>query len=151
MIAWLKANSAEALASSNGPGSAGQLLGLKFANATGVTFSFVPYRGGESASMQDLLAGRLPVKFAQPADSLSLVRSGAIRAYAVTAKTRLAAAPELPTTDEAGLPDFHVSVWHGLWLPKGTPAPIVTKLNAAVTTTLADQTVRERLAELAPR
>lgn len=101
--------------------------------------------------MQDLLAGRLPVKFAQPADSLSLVRSGAIRAYAVTAKTRLAAAPELPTTDEAGLPDFHVSVWHGLWLPKGTPAPIVTKLNAAVTTTLADQTVRERLAELAPR
>ncbi|WP_407166097.1 tripartite tricarboxylate transporter substrate-binding protein [Bradyrhizobium sp. ORS 111] len=76
------------------------------------------------------------------------MRSGAIRAYAVTAKTRLAAAPELPTTDEAGLPDFHVSVWHGLWLPKGTPAPIVTKLNAAVTTTLADQTVRERLAEL---
>lgn len=88
------------------------------------------------------------MKFAQPADSLPLVRSGELRAYAVTAKTRLSAAPEIPTTDEAGLPDFHVSVWHGLWVPKGTPQPIIAKLNVAVRDALADASVRTRLANL---
>ena len=94
------------------------------------------------------LAARLPMKFAQPADSLPLIRSGQLRAYAVTAKGRLAAAPDVPTTDEAGLPDFHVSVWHGLWVPAGTPQPIIAKLNAAVRTALADGDVRTRLAGL---
>jgi len=148
LIAWLKSHPNDALASSNGPGSAGQLLGLKFQDATGVQFKFIPYRGGDAASMQDVLAGRLPMKFAQPADSLPLIRSGRIKAYAVTAKTRLAAAPEIPTADEAGVPDFHVSVWHGLWVPKNTPQDIVAKLNAAVVTALADVAVRARLGDL---
>ncbi len=148
LIAWLKAHPDEALASSNGPGSAGQLLALKLANSTGVHFRLVPYRGGDAASMQDVLAGRLPMKFAQPADSLPLIRAGQIRAYAVTAKARLSAAPEIPTTDESGLPDFHVSVWHGLWVPKGTPQSIAAKLNAAVAAALADPAVRTRLTAL---
>ena len=148
LIAWLKAHPDQAVASINGPGSAGQLLSLKFQSLTGLHFRFAAYRGGDAASMVDVLAARLPMKFAQPADSLPLVRSGKIRAYAVTAKSRLAAAPDVPTSDEAGLPDFHVSVWHGLWVPKGTPQPVIAKLNAAVRAALADGAVRARLANL---
>jgi len=148
LIAWLKAHPDQAVAGSNGPGSAGQLLGLKFQSITGIHFRFAAYRGGDAASMPDLLAARLPMKFAQPADALPQVRSGKLRAYAVTAKTRLAAAPDIPTTDEAGLPDFHVSVWHGLWAPKDTPQPVVAKLNSAVRTALADHAVQTHLANL---
>jgi tripartite-type tricarboxylate transporter receptor subunit TctC len=76
------------------------------------------------------------------------VRGGKIRAYAVTAKTRLATALEIPTVDEAGLPGLHVSIWYGIWTPKGTPRDIVAKLNAAIVAALADPHVRERLAGL---
>ena len=148
LIAWLKAHPAQAVAGMNGMGSAGQLLSLKFQGITGVHFRFAAYKGGDAASMPDVLAARLPMKFAQPADSLPLVRSGQLRAYAVTEKTRLAAAPDVPTSDEAGLPNFHVSVWHGLWVPKATPQPIIAKLNAAVRDALADAAVRKRLANL---
>jgi len=148
LVAWFNAHPDKALASTNGPGSAGQLLGIKFQRLTGLQFRFVPYRGGDVASMQDVLAGRLPMKFAQPADALPLVRGGRIKALAVTAMTRLAAAPEISTADEAGLSGFHVSVWHGLWVPKGTPQAIVSKLNAAVRAALADPEIRTRLADL---
>jgi len=148
LIAWLKAHPDQAVAGSNGPGSAGQLLSLKFQSITGIHFRFAAYRGGDAASMPDLLAARLPMKFAQPADALPQVRSGQLRAYAVTAKNHLAAAPDISTTDEAGLPDFHVSVWHGLWAPKDIPQPVVAKLNTAVRTALADPSVRTRLANL---
>lgn len=148
LIAWLKANPNEALTSFNGPGSAGQLLGLKFEKITGAPLRFVPYRGGDGPAMQDMLAGRLTMKFAQPADSLAFIRAGQIKAYAVTAQRRLAAAPQIPTADEAGIPDFHVSVWHGLWVPKGTPKSIVAKLNAAVKSALTDPAVQSRLADI---
>ncbi len=148
LIAWLKANPNEALTSFNGPGSAGQLLGLEFEKLTGAPLRFVPYRGGDGPAMQDMLAGRLTMKFAQPADSLAFIRAAQIKAYAVTAQTRLPAASQIPTTDEAGVPDFHVSVWHGLWVPKGTPKTIIARLNAVVRSALADATVRARLAHL---
>jgi tripartite-type tricarboxylate transporter receptor subunit TctC len=148
LVTWLKAHPDKTLASTNGPGSAGQLLGIKFQRLTGLQFRFIPYRGGDAASMQDVLAGRLPMKFAQPADALPLVRSGRIKALAVTANAPLAAAPEIPTTDKEGLSGFHVSVWHGLWVPKGTPPAIVAKLNAAVRTALAAPEIRTRLANL---
>jgi len=76
------------------------------------------------------------------------VRGGRIKAYAITAKTRLAAAPEIPTVDEAGLPGLHVSVWYGIWAPRGTPRDVVAKLNGAIVAALADRTVRARLADL---
>jgi len=148
LIGWLKANPDKALAPMNGAGSAGQLLGIAFERLTQVQFRFVPYRGGDVASMQDVLAGRLPFKFAQPADALPFVRSGKIKAFAVTATTRVAVAREIPTTDEAGLPAFHVSVWHGLWVPRGTPSHVVAKLNATVVAALNDSLVRARLANL---
>jgi tripartite-type tricarboxylate transporter receptor subunit TctC len=84
----------------------------------------------------------------QASNSAQQVRDGKIRAYAVTAKTRLAAFPDIPTVDEAGMPGFYINIWHGLWAPAGTPEDIVAKLNRAAVAALADPTVRERLAAL---
>ncbi|MGH6789922.1 MAG: tripartite tricarboxylate transporter substrate-binding protein [Pseudolabrys sp.] len=148
LIAWLKANPDKTSASTGGPGSAGDLIGRHFQNVTGTKFQLVPYSGGSGASIQDLLAGRIDLKFEQAALTLPLVQSGQVRAYAVTARDRLAVAPEIPTVDEAGLPGFYISAWHGLWVPKGTPKAIVTKLNSAVVEALADPTVVHRLVNL---
>jgi tripartite-type tricarboxylate transporter receptor subunit TctC len=98
--------------------------------------------------MQDVAAGQIDMMFDTPATSLSLVRAGAIKAYAVTAKSRLATAPDIPTVDEAGLPGLHISVWFGLFAPKGTPKAIISKLNAAVADGLGDPAVRRRLSDL---
>jgi len=145
LIAWLKTNKASV--GTAGVGSAGHVSGLFFENATGVQLSFVPYRGAGPA-MQDLVAGHLDVMFDQSSNSLPHVRSGAIKAYAVTKTGRLASAPDIPTVDEAGLAKFYVSVWHGLWAPRGTPVDVITKLNTAVAKALADPALQRRFAEL---
>ncbi|QQO18268.1 hypothetical protein JJB99_28185 [Bradyrhizobium diazoefficiens] len=125
--------------------------GLKVqAMATGLTgthFQFVPYRGAAPV-MQDLIAGRLDVMFDQVSSALPHVRNGELKVYAVTAKKRLASAPEVPTVEEAGLPGLQISVWHALFAPKATPRPVIAKLNAAVVDALADPVVRERLESL---
>src|SRR5262245_56822293 len=145
LIAWLKAN--KATFGHAGVGSAGHVSGLFFENATGVQFSFVPYRGAGPA-MQDLVAGHIDVMFDQSSNSLPQVRSGAIKAYAVTKVSRLASAPDIPTADEAGLAKFYISVWHGFWAPKGTPKDVIAKLNAAAMKALADPILQRNLAEL---
>ena len=147
LIVWLKANSATATQGTAGYGSGSHISGIFFQEITGTTFQFVPYRGAGPA-MQDLIAGQIDLMIDQAANSLPQVRNRAIQAYAVTAKTRLAAAPEIPTVDEAGVPGLHISIWHALWMPKGTPKDILEKLNAATVETLADANVRKRLAEL---
>jgi len=76
------------------------------------------------------------------------VKAGKIRAYAVTAKTRLSSAPEIPTVDEAGLPGFYMSVWNAMWVPKGTPRDIIAKLNMAAREAMADPVARERLSQM---
>ena len=98
--------------------------------------------------MQDLVGGHVDLMFDQPPNSLPQVRDGNIKAYAVTAKSRLASAPDIPTVDEAGLPGFYISVWSGMWAPKGTPQEVIAKLNAAVVDALADKGVQQRLADL---
>jgi tripartite-type tricarboxylate transporter receptor subunit TctC len=98
--------------------------------------------------MQDLVGGYVDLMFDQPPNSLPHVRNGNIKAYAVTAKNRLASAPDIPTVDEAGLPGFYISVWSGMWAPKSTPQEIISKLNAAVVAALANQDVQRRLADL---
>jgi tripartite-type tricarboxylate transporter receptor subunit TctC len=147
LVAWLKANSATATQGTAGHGTASHISGVYLQNITGTRFQFVPYRGAGPA-MQDLVAGQIDLMIDQAANSLPQVRAGTIKAYAITDKARLAAAPEIPTVDEAGVPGLHISIWHALWLPKGTPPDIVAKLNAAVVETLADAGVRQRLAEL---
>jgi tripartite-type tricarboxylate transporter receptor subunit TctC len=147
LIAWVKQNQAKVTQGTAGVGSASHIGGIYFQNLTGTTFQFVPYRGAAPV-MQDLLAGQIDITFDQAANSLPQVRAGQIRAYAVTAKTRLASAPDIPTVDEAGLPGFYISVWHGLWAPKGTPKEVLAKLLAATHAALANPTVQKRLAEL---
>jgi tripartite-type tricarboxylate transporter receptor subunit TctC len=147
LIAWLKANPDKASAGTAGVGSGTHMGGLYFQSTTGTKFQYIPYRGSGPA-MQDLLAGRLDLMIDQASNSLPQVRAGKIRAYAVTAKTRLSSAPDIPTVDEAGLPGLYVSVWFGIWAPKGTPHDIVAKVNAAMVSALADSAVRQRLADL---
>jgi len=144
LIGWLKANPGKASAGTAGSGSATHIGGIYFQNATGTRFELVPYKGSGPA-MLDLVGGRIELMIDQASNSIPQLRGGKIRAYAITAKTRLAAAPEIPTVDEAGL---HVSVWYGIWAPRGTPRDIVAKLNAAIVAALADATVRTRLADL---
>ena len=147
LIAWLKANPDKASVGTAGVGSGSHMGGIYFQNATGTKVQYIPYKGTGPA-MQDLLAGRLDFMVDQASNSLPQVRGGKIKAYAVTAKTRLSAAPDIPTVDEAGLPGLYVSVWFGIWAPKGTPRDIVAKLNAAMVSALADSSVRQRLADL---
>jgi tripartite-type tricarboxylate transporter receptor subunit TctC len=146
-IAWLKSNANPVTFGTGGVGAPGHISGLSFQSITGLKFQFVPYRGAGPA-MQDLAAGHIDMTFDQPTGALPQVRGGLVKAYAVTAKSRLASAPEIPTVDEAGLPGFYASIWHGLWVPKATPKEIVAKLNGAIVEALADPGVRQRLADL---
>jgi tripartite-type tricarboxylate transporter receptor subunit TctC len=147
LIAWLKANPDKASAGTTGTGGASHVAAILFQKETSTRFQFVPYRGLAPA-MQDLVAGQIDMMIDNPATSLPQVRAGTIKAYATTAKARLAAAPDIPTADEAGLSGFTVSQWTALWAPKGTPKDIIAKLNEAVVESLADKNVLARLADL---
>ena len=145
LVAWLKANPDKA--SQAIPTAGSHVAGLLFQKETGTRFAFVPYRGGGPA-MQDLVAGQIDLMIIQAAVALPQLRAGAIKAYAVTASSRFPAAPEIPSVDELGLPGIHISGWFALFAPKGTPAAVVSKLNAAVVEALADLNVRARLENL---
>jgi tripartite-type tricarboxylate transporter receptor subunit TctC len=147
LIAWLKANPDKAAAGTAGPGAVSHVAGLFFQKETGTQFQFVPYRGLPFA-IQDLMSGQIDLMFDQVPNALPHVRAGRIRAYAVTAKTRLDVAPEIPTVDEAGVPGLHMSLWTGFWVPRGTPKHIIATLNAATVSALADPAVNSRLANL---
>jgi tripartite-type tricarboxylate transporter receptor subunit TctC len=148
LIAWLKANPDKATQGTAGAGSPAHMGGAFFQKLTGTQFQFVPYSRGAAPAMQDLIAGQIDLMFDQASNSLPQVRAGNIKAYAVTAQTRLPSAPEIPTVDEAGLPGFYVSVWVGLWAPKNTPKDIIAKVNSAAVSALADPTVQKRFADL---
>ena len=146
LIAWLKANP-NASFGSVGMGGPGRVWGIYFANTVGVRFQFIPYRGAASF-MQDLIAGQIDLAAAEGSNIVPHLGSGKIKTYAVLSETRWAASPDIPTIDQAGGPALHSSFWHGLWLPKGTPNDVISKLNAAVVDALADPAVRARLAQL---
>ena len=145
-IAWLQANPDRTVGTA-GQGSISHVCGLIFQNVTGSRLQFVPYRGTAPA-MQDLVAGQIDMMISDPVTSMPQVRGGNIKIFGVAADTRLPSAPDVPTVDEAGLPGYHVALWHGLWMPKGTPKPIMTTLSAAVMGALADPAVRGKLADL---
>jgi len=147
LMAWLKANHAQVAQGHNGSGGGQHLCGLELQRITGASWQFVPYRGAAPA-LQDVVGGRIDVMCPSPASSLAMVQSGLLRAYAVTGQTRLASAPDIPTADEAGFPQLHISVWGGLFVPKGTPQSVIARLNSAATTALADPAVRRQLANL---
>jgi tripartite-type tricarboxylate transporter receptor subunit TctC len=145
LIAWLKQNPDKAVQGTVGPGSSDHIAGLFFQQKTSTRFQFVPYRGS-APQMHDLIGGQIDFVVAPATTYLPPVRAGSVKAYAVTADSRLPEAPAIPTVDEAGLPGLYLSVWIGLWAPKGTPKSVIAKLNAAAVDALANTTVRARLA-----
>jgi tripartite-type tricarboxylate transporter receptor subunit TctC len=148
LIAYIKANPDKLSAGTGGAGSGQHVSGVYFQKVTGTSFTFVPYRAGSADVMRDLTAGHIDLSFDQAISALPFVRSGQVRAYAITGKTRLASAPDIPTVDEAGAPGVYISTWFGLWAPKGTPADAVAKLSAAALEALADPAVQKRLSDL---
>jgi tripartite-type tricarboxylate transporter receptor subunit TctC len=147
LIAWIKAQPTPVTAGTAGAGSGSHIAGLYFENVTGIKLQYVPYRGTAPA-MNDLVAGQIDLMIDQTSNSISQVRAGTIRAYAVTDSKRSESAPDIPTTDEAGIPGFHMTLWSGLWVPKDTPKDIVAKLNAAAIAALNDPAVRKQLENL---
>jgi tripartite-type tricarboxylate transporter receptor subunit TctC len=146
-IAWLKESPDKADAGIPGAGSTGNLAGLAFQKATGTKFQFISYRG-DGPAVQDLVAGNIDLMIEPSSNSVAQVQAGTIRALAVPAKTRHPGLPDVPTTDEAGLPGFYASIWFGIWAPKDTPPDIIAKLNAATVEALADPEVRAKLGKL---
>lgn len=147
LLAWLKSRPQPVTAGTAGLGSGSHIAGLYFENATGIKLQFVPYRGTAPA-MNDLVAGQIDLIIDQTSNSINQVRAGNIRAYAVTDDKRVESAPNIPTTDEAGLPGFHMTLWSGLWAPKGTPKQIVAKLNAAAVDAMNDPVVQKQFENL---
>jgi len=141
LIAWLKANPDKAMAGTVGAAGGAQIAAIYFQQATRTRFGFVPYRGGAQV-MNDLIAGQVDFMFDQAANAIAQVRAGTIKAYAVMSGGRWRGAPDIPTIDQSGVPGLHVSYWHGLWAPKGTPQHIIAKLNTAVVSVLADPKVQ---------
>ena len=147
LMGWLKTNQNTVSVGTAGVGTAPHLMGIYFQNAVGARFQFVPYRGVAPA-MNDLMSGQIDLMIDQTSNSMPQVRAGNIRAYAVTARSRISLAPDIPTVDEAGAPGLYMSIWFGLWVPRRTPKDIIARLNSAVVEALADHGVRTRFSDL---
>ncbi|MGY3690009.1 tripartite-type tricarboxylate transporter receptor subunit TctC [Bradyrhizobium sp. USDA 3240] len=147
LLEWLKSRPAPPTAGTAGAGSGSHIAGLYFENVSGIKLQYVPYRGTGPA-LNDLVAGQIDIIVDQTSNSINQVRAGNIRAYAVTDSKRVANAAEVPTVDEAGLPGFHMTLWSGLWVPKGTPKEIVDKLNVAAIQAMNDPAVKKQLENL---
>ncbi|MBN9539488.1 MAG: tripartite tricarboxylate transporter substrate binding protein BugD [Alphaproteobacteria bacterium] len=147
LVAYLNANADKVSGGTAGMGSGSHIGALAFFEVTGTKYQLVPYRGTGPA-VQDLIANQIQIMIDQSSNSLPHIRAGKLKVYAVAAKQRTAAAPDIPTTAEAGFPGIEVTIWHGLWAPKGTPREIIDKLNAAAVATLKDPDVRRKLEDL---
>jgi tripartite-type tricarboxylate transporter receptor subunit TctC len=147
LLAWLKANPDKAIQGTGGPEGVPHLMGVLFQRRTGTRFGLVPYRG-TAVAINDLVAGHIDLMIDTANNTLPQIRAGTIKAFAVTTSNRLPVAPDIPTVDEAGLPDFHYSSWQALFAPANLPEGIVVKLHSAVIETLNDPAVRRRLGDL---
>lgn len=145
LLVWLKDNQAKV--SVGIAGAVAAVSAADFQNMTATKFVLVPYRGAAPA-IQDLMGGQIELMFDQLSNALPHIKSGAIKAYAIAASSRSPSAPEIPTTDEAGLTGFYGSLWQGLWAPKGTPQIVIAKLSNAVMQALADPSIKQRLADV---
>jgi len=154
LIVWLRENSEGATAASFGQGSGPHIIAAAFQNLTGTKLRMVPYRGVPPA-LQDMVSGQIDLAFVEQSNMIPHLRGGTMKAYAILAKSRSTAVPEVPTIEEAGGPPLHIATWRGMWVPKGTPAEIRNKLVSAVVEALSDPTVQKRVAglgqEIVPR
>ncbi|MGZ5049324.1 MAG: Bug family tripartite tricarboxylate transporter substrate binding protein [Usitatibacter sp.] len=146
-VAYVKANPGKVSYGTGGPGTPAHVMAVDFGTRVGAPLNIIHYKGAGPA-MQDVIAGHVDSTFDQAATGLNQARAGRVVALAVTSPHRLASAPDIPTVDEAGLPGFYMSVWHALWVPKGTPREVIAKLNAASREALADPAIRKQWQEL---
>lgn len=147
LVTYVKANAAKVTYANAGIGSASHLCGMLFQSAIETDLTTVPYKGTGPA-MNDLLGGQVDLMCDQTTNTTGQIRGGKIKAYGVTTKTRVPSLPDLPTLNEAGLPGFEVTVWHGLYSPAGTPKPVIDSLVKALQIALKDANVKARFAEL---
>ena len=145
LVAWMKANPDKTTFVNQN--AAAHVTGILFQQATGSNVQFIPYRGAGPA-MTDLLSGQVDLLVVQAAAALPQVRAGTIKAIANLSPRRSQAVPDIPTSDEGGVPGLYMSGWFGLFAPAGTPKEVIAKLNAAMVQTLADPAVRARFADL---
>jgi tripartite-type tricarboxylate transporter receptor subunit TctC len=146
LVAWLKANPGKASIGIPAVGGTGHLAGLSFLKEIGSSAQFIPYRGNGPA-LQDLVAGQIDLQIEPASNFYAQAKAGAIKPFAITSATRSKAAPDIPSTAEAGMP-FQALLWYGLWAPKDTPKDIIAKLNAAMLEALAHEETRKRFADL---
>ena len=144
--AYAKANPDQVNMASAGVGSPQHLAGELFSAGTGIKMLHVPYRGAPPA-LTDLIGGQVQVYFGSTAGAISYVRSGQLRALAVTSATRSGALPDIPTVGEF-VPGYEATTWYGFGAPKGTPAAVIEKLNAEINAALGDPTIKARMADL---
>jgi tripartite-type tricarboxylate transporter receptor subunit TctC len=147
LIEYIKTKKDEVTYAHAGVGSASQLCGMLLMDALDTPMTTVPYKGTGPA-MTDLLGGQVDMMCDQTTNTTSQIRSGKIKAYAVTTKTRVPSLPDLPTMDESGVAGFEVAIWHAIYAPKGTPKEAVDKLAGALQAALKDPKVIERFADL---
>ena len=148
LLAYLKTNKEKVSLANAGIGAVSQLCGMLFINQIGVPLTQVPYKGAGPA-LNDLMGGQVDLLCDQTTQTAPVIKDGnRVKVFGVTTPQRLASMPNIPTLDEQGLKGFDVKVWHGVYAPKGTPAPVLAKLNAALRAALQDDTVKQRLAEL---
>ena len=147
LIVYLKANKEKVSYANAGIGAASHLCGMLFMHAIETDVLTVPYKGTAPA-MTDLLGGQVNFMCDQTTNTSANIKAGKVKVYAVTSKARVASLPDVPTMEEAGLKGFEVGVWHGMWAPKGTPKPIIDKLNAALNEALNDADIKKRFGDL---
>ena len=147
LIDYVKKNKDKVTYANAGLGAASHLCGMLFMSAISTDLTTVPYKGTGPA-MNDLLGGKVDFMCDQTTNTTSQIKAGKIKVYAVTTKTRVPSLPDVPTSAEAGLPNFEVTVWHGLYAPKGTPKAVVDRLNAALKVALKDPQLKQRFADL---
>jgi tripartite-type tricarboxylate transporter receptor subunit TctC len=147
LVAWVRQNGERVNLGNAGLASASQLCGTLFQHVLQTAVTAVPFRGTGPA-MTELLGGRIDIMCDQTTNTVEQIRAGAVRVFAVTSEQRLAALPDVPTTAEAGMQAVQVSIWHGLYAPRGTPAEIVDRLNRALRVAVQDPRVVSRFAEL---
>jgi len=144
---YLKTNGKKVSLANAGLGAVSHLCGLLFMSQIGVELNTIPYKGTGPA-MNDLLGGQVDLLCDQTTQTVPLIKDGRVKVYGVTSLNRLSALPDVPTLNEQGLKGFEVKVWHGMYAPKGTPAPVLEKINAALRSAMQDPMVKQRLAEL---
>ena len=147
LIEYVKANKDKVTYANAGIGAASHLCGMLFMSSIGTQVTTVPYKGTGPA-MTDLIGGQVDFMCDQSTNTTNQIKAGEIKAYATTTKERLPNLPDIPTAAEAGLPAMEVTVWHGVYAPKGTPQEVIDRLSQSLKKALKDETVVQRLAEL---